>query len=402
MEFANDEVISTCVRFSRMVSEAREPEAILEMLARAAVEHLGADAALVLRVMEQGGGMQLAATHGVPEGTRELRLAAETIGQELEGQMVEACGRRFARARTVPLVSGRNLYGALVMLFVEEERLEGFRVGLARGLADLGAVALDQAFHRVTLERTLAEVRASRELMARTERLRALGEMSAGVAHDLRNIFSPLALQLDLLRRRTEDTKTVLRVADALERVVKRGVETVERLRLFGHQSMKAEVAVSDLDVLVDETLALCRPRLTQCQERRILLVREHGGPVRVRVRSVEVVTSLMNLVFNAVEAMPEGGTLTVRTGSGDGEGWLRVSDTGVGMSREVKEHLFEPFFTTKGEAGTGLGLSMVDAFVKRSGGAIDVVSEPGRGATFTLRFPLERQEQPSSQAVLQ
>jgi signal transduction histidine kinase len=141
--------------------------------------------------------------------------------------------------------------------------------------------------------------------------------------------------------------------------------------------------------VLVEEAVALYRPRMEQEGER-VRLRLERGGPVWVRVRGAEVVTALVNLLNNAQEALPEqGGTLTVRTGATEGSGWLQVVDTGVGMTEEVKAHLFEPFFTTKGTKGTGLGLAMVDAFVKRSEGAITVDSEPGRGTTFTLRFPL-------------
>ena len=99
-----------------------------------------------------------------------------------------------------------------------------------------------------------------------------------------------------------------------------------------------------------------------------------------------------MNLIVNAQEALPlEGGRITVRTGTSIEGGWLQVADTGVGMPPEVKQRLFEPFFTTKGEKGTGLGLAMVDTFVRRSGGSITVDSEPGTGTTFTLRFPLVR-----------
>jgi signal transduction histidine kinase len=145
---------------------------------------------------------------------------------------------------------------------------------------------------------------------------------------------------------------------------------------------------VADLDVLVDEAAALCRPRLGENSLARLEVV--HGGPVKVQVRGAEVVTALMNLIVNAQEALPpEGGIITVRTALSTEGGLLQVQDTGSGMPPEVRRHLFEPFFTTKGEKGTGLGLAMVDTFVRRSGGSITVESEPGQGTTFTLRFPL-------------
>jgi signal transduction histidine kinase len=332
---------------------------------------------------------ELAAVLGVSPESRTGQVSVETIGHELDQQLLASCGPQFAAARRPPLLSSTNLYGVLVLFFCNPGLFTGLRQKLARGLADLTAVALDQAFHRRTLERSLQELRSTRELLARTERLRALGEMSTGIAHDLRNIFNPLSLQIDLLRRVAQDPQKVLEFAGQMKQVVKRGAETVERVRLFGHQSREVATEVADLDVLMDEAAALCRPRLGENSLLSLQAVR--GGPVRVQVRSAEVVTALVNLIINAQEAMPAGreGTITLRTGTSSEGGWLQVADTGVGMPPEVKQRLFEPFFTTKGEKGTGLGLAMVDTFVRRSGGSIKVDSEPGMGTSFTLSFPL-------------
>ncbi|HVG58811.1 MAG TPA: ATP-binding protein [Hyalangium sp.] len=389
MEIPVDQVISTCVRFGRMISEAHDPERILPLLADTAVEQLGVDGALVLRVGE-GEFLRVAASRGVPPESCAGQFSVDTIGRELEQQLMASCGPQFAEVRSLPLVSSTNLYGVLVLFFCKPGQFIDYRQKLARGLADLAAVALDQAFHRQTLERSLEELRSTRELLARTERLRALGELSTSIAHDLRNIFNPLSLQIDLVRRAAQKPEKVLEFADQMKQVVKRGTETVERLRLFGHQSREVATEVADLDVLVDEAAALCRPRLGE--NSRVFLEVVHGGPVKVQVRGAEVVTALVNLIVNAQEALPlEGGTITVRTGTSSEGGWLQVADTGVGMPPEVKQRLFEPFFTTKGEKGTGLGLAMVDTFVQRSGGNITVDSEPGKGTAFTLRFPLVR-----------
>lgn len=387
MDIPVDQVISTCVRFGRMISEAHDPEKILPLLADTAVEQLGVDGALVLRV-EEGEFLRVAASRGVPAESCSAQYSVETIGREMEQQLLDSCGQQFAEVMTLPLVSSTNLYGILVLFFRERGQFVSHRQKLARGVADLAAVALDQAFHRQTLEHSLEELRSTRELLARTERLRALGELSTSIAHDLRNLFNPLSLQIDLLRRAANKPEKVLELAGQMKQVVRRGTETVERLRLFGHQSREVATEVADLDVLVDEAAALCRPRLGE--NSRLSLNVVHGGPVKVQVRGAEVVTALMNLIVNAQEAMPpEGGTITVRTGTSSEGGWLQVADTGVGMPEEVKQHLFEPFFTTKGSKGTGLGLAMVDTFVRRSGVSIKVESEPGKGTTFTLRFPL-------------
>jgi signal transduction histidine kinase len=388
MDVPVDQVIGTCVRFGQMISEAHEPEQLLTLLADTAVEQLGVDGALVLRVDEES--LQVAALRAVPPESCSGQFRVETIGRELEQQLLASCGQQFAEARSLPLVSSTNLYGVLVLFFREPGLFTGHRQKLARGIADLSAVALDQAFHRKALERSLEELRSTRELLARTERLRALGELSTGIAHDLRNIFNPLSLQVDLLRRVAKDPERVLEFAGQMKQVLKRGTETVERLRLFGHQSREVATELVDLNVLVDEAAALCRPRLEESS--RVHLVVVHGGSVMAQVRGAEVVTALVNLIVNAQEAMPpEGGTITVRTGASSEGGWLQVTDTGVGMPPEVRQRLFEPFFTTKGEKGTGLGLAMVETFVRRSGGDISVESAPGQGTTFTLRFPPAR-----------
>jgi signal transduction histidine kinase len=388
MNISVEQVITACVRVGQMMAEAQDPEEILPLLCDAVVELLTVDGAVVLRV--EGESLQLTAARGVPEESCEGPFSAETIGREMEQRMLASCGERFAEALTLPLVSSTNLYGVLVLFFAEPGMFVGPRQYLARGLANLAAAALDQAFHRRTLERSLEELRSTRELLARTERLRALGEMSTGIAHDLRNIFNPLSLQIDLVRRSATNPQKVEELANQMKQVLRRGTETLERMRLFGHQSREVVTEVSDLNMLVDEAAALCRPRLGE--KSRVSLKVVHGDPVKALVRGAEVVTALVNLIINAQEAMPpEGGTITVSTGTSSEGGWLQVADTGMGMPPEVKEHIFEPFFTTKGEKGTGLGLSMVDTFVRRSGGTISVQSEPGKGTTFTLSFPTAR-----------
>jgi signal transduction histidine kinase len=100
-------------------------------------------------------------------------------------------------------------------------------------------------------------------------------------------------------------------------------------------------------------------------------------------------VTAVVNLVVNAIDAMPDGGTITLRTGASGQRAWITVADTGPGMTPEVQARVFEPFFTTKGDEGTGLGLSMVFATMQRHGGSVSLETEPGKGAAFTLSFRL-------------
>jgi signal transduction histidine kinase len=114
----------------------------------------------------------------------------------------------------------------------------------------------------------------------------------------------------------------------------------------------------------------------------------ELESPPLVTGRSGEIVSALVNLVVNAIDAMPSGGTITLRTGQTDTSSWVAVQDDGPGMPPEIERRVFEPFFTTKGEEGTGLGLAMVYACMQRHGGSVALETAPGRGTTFTLSFP--------------
>ena len=108
----------------------------------------------------------------------------------------------------------------------------------------------------------------------------------------------------------------------------------------------------------------------------------------QVVAQSGEIVSAILNLVVNAIDAMPSGGTITLRTGQTDTSSWVAVQDDGPGMPPEIERRVFEPFFTTKGEEGTGLGLAMVYACMQRHGGSVALETAPGRGTTFTLSFP--------------
>ncbi len=145
-----------------------------------------------------------------------------------------------------------------------------------------------------------------------------------------------------------------------------------------------------DLNLLVDGAIMLTQSRWkTQAEARNISITvqRDLQEIPRVTGNVAELREVLTNLIFNAVDAMPMGGTITIRTHCEDNQAVLEVSDTGQGMTEEIRRRCFEPFFTTKGTHGTGLGLSMVHGIVQRHQATIEVKSEVGRGSTFIIRF---------------
>lgn len=376
--------VEVLVRFSRMAASAEDLDAILELLASMGVERAGADASAVLRVARDGSVQVVAGVGLPPEVTGPLTI--DTIGPELAAELLSRAGGRFVDAITMPLVADADLFGVLVLFFTVPGGADPRARLVAEGLCDLAAISLSKAERYADLARSHEELRASREVLARSEKLRALGQMAAGVSHDLKNLLNPLGLLLQLARRRIEKGGDVLAVIDQLEVALKTGVQTVERLRDFSRQEPERAIVPLDLDATVAHALEVAGPRVGQA--RGLVLERMLGSGVMVRVDSSSLVNAIVNLVLNATEAVPHGGTIAVSSGVDPEGAWVRVQDDGPGMPPEVEQRVFEPFFTTK-DAGTGLGLANVYAWMQRSGGRVELTTAPGEGARFTLRFPL-------------
>jgi len=273
----------------------------------------------------------------------------------------------------------------------EETAVECMRLGVHDFILKDHLSRLAPAIEREIGEaKVRADLRATEETLQRTEKLRALGQMAAGISHDLKNILNPLSLHLQVIQRALDKGN----VADAKEsvsemkRVVVRGVEVVERLRDYSRQAPESRPEEVDLDRLAHEALEIARARAAS---RRVAVrfVEELGHPPRFYGRPSEIVSAVVNLVVNAVDVFDKSGVVTVRTGKIEGDGaFIAVCDDGPGMPPDVEKRVFEPFFTTKGAEGTGLGLAMVYACMKRHGGAVELETSEGRGTTFTLRFP--------------
>jgi signal transduction histidine kinase len=212
--------------------------------------------------------------------------------------------------------------------------------------------------------------------------------MSAGIAHDLKNILNPLLLYTDVIRDEPWNRQEVIEVSERMQRILNRGLETVERLRDFSRQSPEeSEVVSTDLNLMAREALEISKPRLNGIQ-----LDVQLGAPPAVLIRPADCVAAIVNLILNSADALEGKGVIRLATGGSNGRAWIEVADNGPGMSAEIKSRVLEPFFTTKGDAGTGLGLPIVYAFTKRHAGHLEIESEPGQGARFRMRFPVAHQ----------
>jgi len=247
----------------------------------------------------------------------------------------------------------------------------------------------------IELERALNTLQGTQQQIIQQERLAALGAMAGGIAHDFNNALSVIMGFGELLLRDAEHglTKekaegpiaTILTAADDAAKIV-------HRLHQFYGQEEPGDQRVPvDLNELIEQAISLTRPRWeieATAAGRTIMVSAEPGDIPCIEGDAAELREAVTNLIFNAVDALPQGGTITIGTSLVGEAVALRISDTGDGMSERVRQRCLEPFFTTKGKRGTGLGLSMVFGIISRHGGTIEIESEPGKGTTFTLRLP--------------
>jgi signal transduction histidine kinase/ActR/RegA family two-component response regulator len=293
-----------------------------------------------------------------------------------------------------PLMMESQVFGVLVTARVGANAFDSTDCEFLRQLSEHIALAARQSQLLESLQSAYDDLRRSEQAVLEQERLRALGEMASGIAHDINNALSPAALYADSLLESEGGLSERGRSGLALiSSAISDVAATVGRLREF-YRQREQQVALEpvQLNALVLQVLELTRSRWKTMPEEHGVVVHavtdlSEDLPAVFGVES-EIREALTNLVFNAVDAMPAGGTLTIRTrlaSTGRESVVLEVVDTGVGMDAETRRRCLEPFFTTKGERGTGLGLAMVYGIARRHGADLELDSEPGRGATVRM-----------------
>ncbi|MBN1335196.1 MAG: response regulator [Deltaproteobacteria bacterium] len=291
----------------------------------------------------------------------------------------------------IPLVAKGTVVGILVLGSKRSgEAWSVDELSLLSTLADQLGVAIDHARLYGHLQASYQELKSTQDHLVQTERLLAMGQIASGVAHDFNNLLTALQGRIDLAIAECRD-EHVLSILQALKRSAHRGSDTVKRLLAFTRMSADRDFRSLEIDEILEGTLALVE---TQRREReevagvRIEVVRNLDAGCRVLGSPGDLRDAFVNLFLNAFDAMPKGGTLTVKSMIDGDLVVITVTDTGVGMTEEVRRQVFDPFFTTKGFQGSGLGLSMVYAIAKRHGGDVTVASQPWHGSTFRVRLP--------------
>lgn len=271
---------------------------------------------------------------------------------------------------------------------------------LHQALQNQNAVLEEKVRQRTSdLEATLAELRASQQLQVQQERLRALGEMSSGVAQDFNNQLTVLVGYTDLLllnnAQMVGNRPMAVRYLQTLRTAAQESAKIVGRLNEFSRRRAADDVFLPiNLTKLVRETAELTQPKWrhqARADGRQIAIRLELEPVADVPGNAAELRETVSHLIFNAVDAMPEGGTITLRTlAAGSGTVALEVADTGIGMSDDIRRRCLDPFFTTKDHApGTGMGLSTVYGIIQRHEGELEILTQPGNGTTMRIRLPV-------------
>lgn len=299
-----------------------------------------------------------------------------------------------------PLRSEDQLFGALMAIRGVGAEFTSTECEFLRQLAEHVALGVSQARLQTALQDAYDDLRQSQQSVTQLERLHAMSELASGVAHDINNTLSPVLLYAQVILAQeehlSEQTREYLeRMQDAVRAIA----ETVTRIREFSRPpDLDRTVDVVDLNGLVEQAVAFTHARWSDIamREGRTIEVEQRLAPDHPDVIGVEseIRDAITNLILNAVDAMPQGGTLTLRTrrerqdGAEQGVVVLEVSDTGTGMDPETRRRCLEPFYTTKGANGTGLGLAMVFGAMQRHGGSVSIESAVGVGTTIRLGFP--------------
>ncbi|HEX5340885.1 MAG TPA: ATP-binding protein [Duganella sp.] len=308
-------------------------------------------------------------------------------------------GAGLAALVLAPLLAESTVFGVLVVARRQPHSFSSSDCEFLRHLSEHVALAANQARLYSTLQQAYDELSHSQAQVTRQERLRALGQMASGIAHDINNAIAPIGLYAEAL---LENEPGLSERGRASLQVIERAIDdvgaTVARMREFYRQrEPQLMLSTVNANLMVGQVVDLTRARWSDMPQQRgvVITVQQQLDPQLPSILGVEgeIREALTNLVFNAVDAMPDGGSLILRTSyqarEGAGEVRVEVRDSGCGMDEQTQRRCMEPFFTTKGERGTGLGLATVYGMIERHGGRIEIDSRPQGGTCVTLCFPV-------------
>jgi len=407
-------------RITRAVAERQDLQSIFEVVIQTLEQDLpvafscvgvydpAANILNVTRVGTRNG--ELAQKLRLPENSR-IEIGQNGMAKCVQGQLVfepDICASEFPFFKLLsehglrsivaaPLLVESKVFGALISARKGAHDFSSGECEFLRQLSEHVALAAHQTQLYEALHQAYDNLRQTQQAVMQQERLRVLGQMASGIAHDINNAISPVALYTESLLENEPGLSARARdYLETIQHAIEDVAQTVSRMKEFYRQPEPLLTLMPvHLNSLIRQVIDLSRARWNDIPQQRgiVITMEKELAPDLPAILGVEseIREALINLIFNAVDAMPEGGKLTLRTkvSSRSDLVSVEVSDTGVGMSEETRRRCFEPFFTTKGERGTGLGLAMVHGIARRNNSDIEIESAPGRGTTVRLVFPV-------------
>ena len=309
------------------------------------------------------------------------------------GRVDKMSGYETKSILCVPLRTKSKLIGVLEVInktddtsFTEEDAM------LLNFFASQVAVAIENARYYGELKHKYEEEKEMQEKFAESEKLRALGLMTSGIAHDFNNMLAIISGNIDLIELE-EDKDKILKKVQIIKKTAKGSAKTIKRLQKY--------VKTKD-DMLLPRTINL-NDLVKEAIEMSIPIWKDGPQEKGLNVEIVDKLTedeviiygddadlreAVINMIFNSVDAMPQGGKIHIATYTKDESIYLELSDSGIGMDEEAKSRIFDPFFTTKGVGNSGLGMSILYGTIKKHNGSIDIKTTPGKGTMFTIALP--------------
>jgi signal transduction histidine kinase/putative methionine-R-sulfoxide reductase with GAF domain len=394
---------------NKRIGEIQDPDAVLRGVGKTALEILGSDRVQIFLGSDP---RELTVAHlaGLPhpELREGQKLDLVSLGSSLlpravaeqrsfqveEGRHDDRVNQGLAHrweavsALVVPLVARKTTLGLLLLTKRDPQRWTKDQVDVAEALASQASVAIENARLYDNARRAYRELKAAQARIIQSEKMAVVGTFASGLAHEVRNPLNSIALQLSILERRVAPLETGL--SGELKELLGIIREEVKRLdNLVGDflqfsRTNRLPYSPASVDSLLDEVVRLLRP---EARAAGVTLKRQQAGASipDLRVDAERIKQVVINLVQNAIEAMPDGGSAVLESGLVDGRAKIVVRDTGPGLPEGLD--VFQLFVTTKAR-GTGLGLSIAQQIVLEHGGEISADSSPGQGAAFTVSLP--------------
>jgi PAS domain S-box-containing protein len=407
-------------RITHAIGAHQEAREVFEVVLRSLEQSLGIDFGCVALYDTEPA--QITISHVGPKSARlgagigltgnaRLAVDAEALARCVKGELVYMedlaqvshspfCARLLAGGLhalvAAPLLIEQEVFGVLLVTRSAAQSFSSDDCEFLRQLSGHLALAAQKARLYDALQVAYQDLRQTQQTVMQQERLRALGQIATGIAHDINNALSPAALYTQsLLSHESSLTPRSREHLAVIQRAIEDVAQTVQRMRAFYMpRGLELTLAPIDMNQLLAQVVDLTRARWSNmAQEKGIVVeVIQELTPDLPKVLGAEseVRDALTNLMLNAVDALPEGGVIRLRTrlDARDDEIIVEIQDNGVGMSETTRSRCLEPFYTTKGERGTGLGLPMVFGMLQRHGGELEIDSEPGKGTTMRLIFP--------------